>query len=123
MADVLAGLLGGMQAGKAANAARAAAEEKRKQDAAEWELKLAGESRLLTGAAEDEWNKMEESTNADDWDTAKVPSLLDRAVRFDQTLRQGVARQVGVQILQRGAARQFGGGRRRSRQGRFWAAA
>jgi hypothetical protein len=85
MADVLAGLLGGMQAGKAANAARAAAEEKRKQDAAEWELKLAGESRLLTGAAEDEWQKMEESTNADDWDTAKVPSLLDRAVRFDQT--------------------------------------
>lgn len=85
MADVLAGLLGGMAAGKKANADRAAAEAKARQEEAEWQLKLAQESRLLRAQAESEWQQMETATTADDWDPAMLPSLLDRAMRFDAT--------------------------------------
>lgn len=85
MADILAGLFSGMKAGKKANADRAKAEAEARQKEANWQLKLAKESRLLQTAAEDEWQQMEAATMSDDWDPAMLPSLLDRAMRFDNT--------------------------------------
>lgn len=78
MADVLKSFLGGYDAQKQKNAADA-------QQKQEWGLKVATESRLLTGAAEDEWNKLEELTNSDKWDASMTGMALERAQRLDAT--------------------------------------
>lgn len=85
MANILRGMLEGMAAGESANAARAAAEEKRRKEEAEWQLKLAGESRLLQQAAEKDWQDMETASTSDKWDSSMAAGLLDRAARFDKT--------------------------------------
>jgi len=78
MADLLKSFMAGRNAQLGQNAANAKAQR-------EWSLKVAGESRLLTGAAEGAWKEMEDLTLSDKWDASMSGQLLEKAKRFDQT--------------------------------------
>jgi len=78
-------LLGGMEAGKAANKARRDAEAKAKQQLFENNMKIATESRLLTGAAEDEFARIEAIIDSPSWDPSQTVEVMRRAERLDKT--------------------------------------
>ncbi len=85
MTDLLGPLVEGFAIGKERNRARADAAAKKAKDQRDFALKLGAESRMVTGAAEDEWQRLEEATLSPNWDPARTGSLLDRAIAWDNS--------------------------------------
>lgn len=85
MGDILGSFSTGYQTGQAAYKAEQEKKAKAAREAAEFNLKLASESRLLTGAAEESWGKIESAINDPNWDVSRLPQVLQAAATHDKT--------------------------------------